>query len=207
MERQLLDLFPPGHLVVDLGCGDGRDLDLLGGRFESALGIDAFDIRMNMRGDTDRSWSFVQADTAVSVPLREGCADAVLANQVIEHIVDPVRFVREIHRILRPGGIVIITTPNSRYVRQLWRLVVRGRGLATSNGNTLDGDWDDGHVHYFTHRDLREVFRRVGFSGVSSQGLVNLERGGAVRKIMDRFSACRPVREFATGNIMVTARK
>lgn len=129
------------------------------------------------------------------------------ANQVIEYIVDPRPFVAEICRILKYGGVIIITTPNIRYVKNLWRIAVNGRGPQTAGDDQIDGLWDDGHLHYFTHRDLREIFLEAGFSNVSSTGLINLENDGLTRRIADCYSADKPVREFLSGNILLIARK
>jgi len=103
--------------------------------------------------------------------------------------------------------VTIITTPNIRYVKNLWRIAVDGCGPQTAGNNKIDGPWDDGHLHYFTHRDLREIFLESGFSDVWSAGFVNLENGGIARRIADRYSAVKPVRKFFSGNILLVARK
>ena len=133
--------------------------------------------------------------------------DALLANQVIEHILDPLKFVRESHRVLKPGGIFVVTTPNVRYAKHLWRLIFKGLGPATANSNTIDGAWDDGHVHYFTHRDLHRVHFEAGFTAIRSKGLIDIRNGGLTRRLLDACSATAPVREFMSGNILVIATK
>lgn len=207
MEKRLLDTLQSGGILLDVGCGDGRALELLSDRFEMLIGLDITNLRLKLRRQKSRDWAFIQADGNGSIPLSSGSVDAVLANQVIEHILNPIRFLKELHRVLKIGGRAVLTTPNCRYVQHLWRLIVAGRGPATSNGNTLDGDWDDGHVHYFTHRDLRIALSQCGFSNVHSRGLVNVERGGSIRQLFDLGSAFTPVREFGTGNILITAHK
>jgi predicted SAM-dependent methyltransferase len=151
-------------------------------------------------------WRFALANVNHGVPLRSGCANAVLANQVIEHIADPEHFAKEIYRILQPHGMAVITTPNIRYVKHLWKLVVLGQGLKTSDQNEGDGSWDDGHIHYFTHNDLYSIFMAAGFKRVESQALVD-QRGALprLRVIFDHLARVYPVREFLSGNILVVA--
>jgi ubiquinone/menaquinone biosynthesis C-methylase UbiE len=169
--------------------------------------LDKFEMRLNKRETSHRKWNFVKADLNHYFPLASNSVDTVLANQVIEHILDPYHIVSEIYRILKPEGVAVITTPNIRYVKNLWRIVINGLGPKTAGVNVIDGVWDDGHLHYFTHKDLHEIFLKVGFHKVLSKGLVNIEGGGFVRRITSRYSATKSVREFLSGNILLVATK
>lgn len=82
-----------------------------------------------------------------------------------------------------------------------------GYGPRTVGRNTMDGIWDDGHIHYFTHRDMRELFSHVGFHRVGSSALIDLKDGGFLRGIMDRYASAWPIREFLSGTILVWAEK
>ncbi len=208
MEPKMAAIIGTGSCVVDLGCGSGQLLNALAERFDQRIGLDVSRTRLDTLGDgkTD-GWEFHEADLNSLFPLAATSADAVIANQVIEHIFDPVKFSQEIHRILRPGGRCVVTTPNIRYLKNIARLVFSGYGPQTAGGNTLDGAWDDGHIHYFTHRDLREIFGQAGFVRVESSALVDLSRGGRARHLLDRWGAIWPVREFLSGNIMLWAEK
>ena len=169
--------------------------------------MDRFLARFKKRNEKPREWNFLQANLNRTFPLKSNCAETVLANQAIEHIIDPGFFALEIYRILQKGGVSIITTPNIRYLKNLWRIVFKGFGPSTACGNQIDGPWDGGHIHYFTHRDLREIFVKVGFSNVFSQGLVDLRYENFVRRLADRYSLSTMVREFFCGNILLIARK
>lgn len=191
---------------MDLGCGAGAPLDELIHRYRIGIGFDANRYRFDERSSSQIGWRFVLADMNLRIPLRSCCADAVLANQVIEHIGDPKHFVQEIYRVLRPGGVVVITTPNVRYIRHLWKLAVLGQGPRTAGSSSRDGVWDNGHIHYFTHSDLRSIFRESGFKRVKSQALVDREGTlPRLRAMLDRLARMSPVREFLTGNMMVVA--
>jgi ubiquinone/menaquinone biosynthesis C-methylase UbiE len=197
-----------GRCVVDLGCGAGDMLNALAGEFEQRIGLDAFTVRLEQSDSAHtRDWEHRIADLNLPFPLETESVDAVMANQVIEHIVDPVRFVAEIHRVLRPGGRCMITTPNIRYLRNIAHLLFSGHGPRTANGVRLEGDWDGGHIHYFTHRDLTETCAEVGFRDIQSRALIDLSGNSAVRKLFDRHASNHLVREFLSGNIMLQAIK
>lgn len=206
MDKRLIEAIGSGDLVLDLGCGSGEILKDLSGRFERRIGVDISRRRLNeMAGGEIDGWEFREADLNRPFPLESEIADAVVANQVIEHIIEPAGFVREIHRILRPGGRCIITTPNIRYLKNILHLIFSGYGPRTAGGNRLDGAWDDGHVHYFTHRDLRELFAEVGFHHIDSSALVRT--GGSVRKFLCHYAGTYLVREFLSGCILLKAEK
>lgn len=100
--------------------------------------------------------------------------DAVIMIALIEHLVDPIGAMREVRRMLRPGGFVYVDTPNvAKYTRRL-RLLAgrfpstasRDEGLRTFDGAPVDL-LDEGHLHYFTFRSLsRMLVERCGFSRV-----------------------------------------
>ena len=197
-----------GHCVVDLGCGAGEMLSALAGQFEQRIGLDAFTVRLEQSSAAQsRDWEHRIADLNLPFPLDTASVDAVIANQVIEHIVDPVRFVTEIHRVLRPGGRCMITTPNIRYIRNIAHLLFSGHGPRTANGVRLEGDWDGGHIHYFTHRDLTETCAEVGFREIHSQALIDMRGNSRMRRLLDRNAGNYLIREFLSGNIMLQAIK
>jgi len=207
LDLRIKTFFEGKELFVDLGCGRGDMLDALIGLYRTLIGLDRYEIRLKKRVTRTRGWTFIQSDLNQHFPLNSSSVDTAFANQVIEHIADPRFFASEIYRVLKRQGVVIITTPNIRYVKNLWRIAVKGRGPRTAGDNQIDGLWDGGHLHYFTHRDLREIFLVAGFSNVSSTGLINLENYGLARRVADRYSAVKPVREFFSGNILLVARK
>jgi len=84
--------------VVDLGCGSGEILSALTGQFEQRVGRDVSHRRLHeMARGLCQGWQFCESDLNQPFPLADGSADAVIANQVVEHIIDPFHFAREIH--------------------------------------------------------------------------------------------------------------
>lgn len=204
------DLRADAHLLgatrlVDLGCGDGAWLD--DNPAPEAIGID-----IAAGGATtppERSWAFISADLDEGIPLDDDWADAVRANQVIEHIRNPVRFLSEVLRVLRPSGAFVATTPNIRYARHLARLALLGEGPMTSGrAERTAASWDDGHIHFFTARDLEWLAKTTGFRRYRTEALVDL--GGRlrpVRRFLDRRRGHGPVKAYLSGNLLLIARK
>lgn len=191
--------------LVDLGCGDGSWLDQHPAT--EAIGIDITEAPKRQR--SDRNWTFLSADLDDGIGLEDGWADAVRANQVIEHIRNPIRFLNEVHRILRPDGVFVATTPNIRYARHLAKLALLGEGPMTSgDAARTEASWDDGHIHFFTARDLEWLAKATGFSHYHTEALVD-QHGGLrpVRRILDRLRHHTIVKGFFTGNLVLIARK
>ena len=207
VDGRIAACLPRGGVLVDLGCGSGAALDELSEFYEEAVGLDVRAARIEKRTRPIESWRFIEADLNEPFPFPSEHASVVLANQVIEHVVDPMHFVAETHRILRPGGVLALTTPNIRYLKHLARLIVMGRGPSTGNGELLDGSWDNGHLHYFTHSDLADLLLRGGFSDICAQALIDLKGGSANRRVLNRVARVGVVREFLSGNALVFATK
>lgn len=205
-DPRILALIEPGKVVLDVGCGAGTFLDDVRHRFDLAVGIDRYTRRLHARDGVAEGWEFVQGDLATHLPLAPGSVDLVLANQVIEHILDPVGFARAVLDVLAPGGRFIVTTPNVRYLKHVYRLLVKGRGPRTANDDDRDGVWDDGHVHYFTHDDVAQILSDAGFETVSNSALIELQ-GGRIRPLLNRYRTSRVVRELLSGNMLITADK
>jgi methionine biosynthesis protein MetW len=202
--------FPGGELVVDLGCGDGAWIESVRRRYTRAVGIDIGDAASTLRGGSIEGWEFLQMDlNQGALPLPDGSADGVRANQVIEHVANPLQFVKEAWRVLRPGGVFVATTPNIRYLRHIVNLVIKGRGPLTSGAALRTPQvWDDGHIHFFTTRDLEWLARAGGFSRVQTGALVSLSgKGGRIRRALDRVGSREIVKAFLSGNVMVVAWK
>src|SRR5205807_3902971 len=104
--------------LVDVGCGTGELWRATRERFTQCVGVDA----VRYPG-LPQEMGFEQADLDRDrLPLRDAAADVTAAVEVIEHLENPRAFVRELVRITKPGGWVVVTTPNQLSVLSLLTL-------------------------------------------------------------------------------------
>lgn len=94
--------------ILDLGCGTGYGTAELASALPGVFAIDRISPDPEARHPAAH---FVRAD-ANGIPLRAGCFDLVVSFQVIEHLVDPAPYLDTIARVLAPGGVALISTPN-----------------------------------------------------------------------------------------------
>lgn len=110
--HSLLDL-SPGSVVLDAGCGDGRDLQQIGQRAGSAARLvgltlsdqDVETARQATKGDL--RYDFQVADLSQPTDFEDGSFDIVYSNNLLECLSDKQAFVAEMHRVLMPGGQIV----------------------------------------------------------------------------------------------------
>ena len=202
-----LEAIGTGKCVVDLTCGSGELLHEQGDGFESQIGLDVSTSRMETMGRREDGRVFQHADRNFTSPLANEKADAEIANRVIEHAVERGHIGNEMRPSFSPCGRCGITTPTIRYLKKSANLLISGCGPRTAGANALDESWDDGHLHNFTHRNLRELLHGIGFSEVHSPGLIDLEHASWLRKLMDKGARSLPVGEVLSGNFLFSAVK
>ncbi|MEX0809109.1 MAG: class I SAM-dependent methyltransferase [Dongiaceae bacterium] len=110
IDTMFLDDIEPGRML-EVGCGDGRLLAGMRTRGWDVAGheIDpkAADLARHVSGVT------VYSGDLIEIALPAESYDAIVMNHVIEHAYDPPGLAKECHRLLKPGGLFIVTTPNA----------------------------------------------------------------------------------------------
>ena len=104
----------PGMKVLDIACGAGYGTAMLLGHGCDVTGADYED---DLWQQAKRFWGyegFVKGN-ALELPFEDASFDAVVSFETIEHVADGDRFLGEMYRVLRPGGIFICSTPNIHY--------------------------------------------------------------------------------------------
>ena len=147
-----------------MGCGEGRHS--IGGFIESPANVIGLDLsledvqtaktRLNDFdvGDLSTSCNFGVANIN-DIPFKESSLDAVICSEVLEHVDSPEQSVKELIRVLKPGGIMALSVP--RYLPELicWKL---SKEYSQTPG---------GHVRIFRHNQLKKLGKDFGIEYLS----------------------------------------
>jgi SAM-dependent methyltransferase len=98
-------------VVLEAGCGEGYGADMVAGVTERVVALD-YDAQAIAHVGSRYPRVAAVRTNLVALPLRDSCADTVVSLQVIEHLWEQGRFLRECRRVLRPGGTLLLSTPN-----------------------------------------------------------------------------------------------
>lgn len=148
--RELLGrLHPRRGRLLEIGSSCGFQLDAF-----RAQGWDVFGVEPDKnaaRYAVDKLGIPTVVSTIERAGIQDESVDVVIMLHVIEHVPDPVGTLREIFRVLKPGGHLLLETP--RYDTLMYRIAGRReRSLSC-----------DGHIYFFTTESLRKAYARAGF--------------------------------------------
>lgn len=168
--RTLIDELPPDAIVVNVGCGIIRRFESAGCRYL------ATDLRVLANVDF--------AANGEALPLAEGSADLVVALELLEHVPKPEAVLREVARVLKPGGTAVVSVPSTvpRHDHfDYWRFTAQGldrlgaevfeKGEVHVFGGTFEAlgylaEYYTAltlHVLHLPSRRVRQVFPLVGY--------------------------------------------
>ena len=163
-------------VILDVGCGagafganlkqqwqdQGRQLEVWGVEMDAAAAERAAEVLDKVLvGDADT----VLADLTAS-GLPAGGFDAVILNDILEHVVAPENLLRELRPLLRAGGHIVSSVPNVRHFPNVVNLVVHGSWEYTD-----EGILDRTHLRFFTRSSMIALFEDCGFEVASLEGI------------------------------------
>jgi SAM-dependent methyltransferase len=185
-ERLLALAGSPGR-VLDVGCSTGYLARRLVERGAVVVGIES-DGRAaaEARGVCEDVLVGDVETMALSFP--ERFFDVVLCGDVIEHLRDPERFLARVRPLIRPGGKVVLTTPNvANWAMRL--ALFAGRWRYTDRGIL-----DRTHLHLFTKKTLEEMLARAGYRVVALDvtAPVPLVAAPSVERVAHAIARLRP---------------
>lgn len=154
--------------LLDVGCGTGLFLEAA-----SARGWEVAGVELSMTAAAEarrRVGERVAVGTLEEAKFSDDTFDVVTLWEVIEHVPQPVKLLSEVRRVLRPGGVLLLSTPNGRslfhriahwsYILTLGRWNFPARRIYSS-----------GHLYYFTKQTLLAALLKAGFCNMSSPPL------------------------------------
>jgi ubiquinone/menaquinone biosynthesis C-methylase UbiE len=143
-----------GQLMLDMGCGEGRHS--IGALLETPANIVGMDLSFeDLKTAQSRLKDFDTSELRTSctfglgnindIPFEDSSLDAVICSEVLEHVDSPNESVKELVRVLKPGGVMALSVP--RYLPELicWKL---SKEYSKTPG---------GHVRIFKHKELKNL--------------------------------------------------
>jgi len=158
---------PPGFVVADLGCGNGA---LLAEFRKYSFELHGFDMSRSGIAEGQKAYPDIHFHVAdLTTDLHDlavaGKCDVVISTEVLEHVFLPRHFVSNCHRMLKPNGVLILSTPYHGYLKNL-ALAVTGK---------LDAHfcalWDFGHIKFWSRKTLATLLVEAGFTIEKFRGI------------------------------------
>lgn len=159
--RQVLSLvkYDPKAIILDIGSADGTFSKVVFDKVKpkKLIGIDVLrsSVRYsNKRFKRNKKMTFKVAD-AHKLPFKDESFTAAICLEVLEHIFKPAAVIKEIKRVLKPGGYAIALVPSENFLfKVIWWVWKKGKGRI----------WKEAHVQDFGKDSLKDVFLKQGFT-------------------------------------------
>jgi 2-polyprenyl-3-methyl-5-hydroxy-6-metoxy-1,4-benzoquinol methylase len=184
----------PRLRILDVGCGTGLNATQLALNGHEVVGIDLSPSAIEQFRAKGFEGLVVDLE-AGPLPLPSASFDLVYASEVIEHCVDTMGALRGMRSVLKPGGLLLLSTPNSAF----WAYRLLGVvGRAPSEYQ------HPGHVRFFSKRSLVAALKSAGFSIVAVSGrhmylILGRRLGDAIAPLL-RMAGMQKEARFVTGD-------
>ncbi|MHB8648320.1 MAG: class I SAM-dependent methyltransferase [Thermomicrobiales bacterium] len=176
---------------LDLGCGDGVITAAIAAFADEVVGVDISDRNIAVANALRARPNVRYVRAAVEEPERYADGrpfDAVSAFEVLEHVYDPAAFLHDAVAQLRPGGMLLLSTPNAasltRRLKRRFRPLVRRAGYADADALIEE------HHREYTLPDLRRLVREASLTVVKEDGVVLLL---PFPNTLERITQWRPI--------------
>lgn len=142
--------------ILDVGCAFGDLLSLLDENKYTTFGIDISQYAINRAKKITKA-QLMLGDLNKKLSYKDNFFDAVFALDVIEHLDSPYKFLLEMHRVLKKGGVLFIQTPN---INSIFEVFAKDKWFAYT---------DETHLYLFNRKSLRFILQKSGFSILQNQ--------------------------------------
>jgi 2-polyprenyl-3-methyl-5-hydroxy-6-metoxy-1,4-benzoquinol methylase len=169
-KEYLLAQIGRGKRVLDVGCLGGQISRLILERGNEVWGVEINPTAAEVA--RKRGIRVKVADVEQGLPFEDLSFDVVHAGEVLEHLYDTKSFFADCRRVLKPGGILLFTTPNLNSLENRLRVVTGGY---LSMIGAYPEDHYGGHVRVFNVQKVKELCRQTGFELKTVRGVFGLE--------------------------------
>jgi methionine biosynthesis protein MetW len=188
--EEAVHILRPGRRLLDVGCNEGILGALVGNRFEEIYGVDISDRALELA--QRRGIKAFKVNLNIEgLPFEDSYFDSITCLGTVQLIYDVIFTLRELNRVLKPHGELILTVPNMRTYRRIFKLAVLGDFPRTSFD--FEG-YDGGTLHYFCYRNIRKLLEKSGFKVNMHKGIYcrprflgNLPEFGLIGKLKAEF--------------------
>jgi len=153
--------------VLDIGCGNGSLTAAWAKDGWDVTGVDFSESGIAHARASHPNIAFHQMPVGPELVehFGGGCFDAIVSAEVVEHLYAPRDLARNSFRLLRDGGMLILTTPYHGYVKNL---VMAATGTMDRHWTVL---WDGGHIKFWSWKTIGVLLREAGFTGLEFRGV------------------------------------
>jgi SAM-dependent methyltransferase len=168
-EDVAIALLEKGDNLLDIGCGEGFLLLKAKNKYTNLYGLDIVPHRLEIARNNFKKEKIETRVILKTSNINEGLGfednffDAVTIIATLPFIYDPFFTVKEINRILKNGGILIVQVANIAYIKYRIKLLFGKLPITTSPYNWEKIGWEGGALHYFTLSYLRWLLESHGF--------------------------------------------
>jgi 2-polyprenyl-3-methyl-5-hydroxy-6-metoxy-1,4-benzoquinol methylase len=234
IRKNLFSTLPANGRVLDVGCGNGIISLQLGKDGFNIKGIDVSD-KAIQKAQANNPFANVTFEVADAEKLKASgeTFDAIVCSEVLEHLNNPGRLLRELIPILKDTGILLVTVPNGLGPREmlvtkpmlrlrkkdnwLWKSTLKAKSILGYSGTTIQSEADNlDHIQFFTLKALKQLSEESGFTidTVRSSNFIDdifpislISRKVKVLQKWDSQLADHLPRTFTGGYLMVWKKK
>jgi ubiquinone/menaquinone biosynthesis C-methylase UbiE len=226
--QETLMEFNPEAILLDCGCREGANTLLLSQKVSARK---TFGLDYNygvLRLAAQQNILPMQSDLNRSIPVSENTFDVIIASDVLEHLINPFIFLVEMYRVLKPGGYVVLDTPNLASWHNIFALLIGVQPFSGPNITTMEdsdvelvrrmhrtshgllevGEYEEHgekeltrHIVVIAYNSLIRLIKKVGFRVENAYGFGYYPFPVILARLFQRIDICH------THHVLIKARK